>query len=176
MIEECVIDIGQKVRAQLAWVTSWKSIARQDPKGVIVKFRNEEWVGIDDRKPGQAYCRFREGLDAVYSDAKMTSVQDTTATYRMRAVFMHYCTNEIEIARFFALSIMTAVGYDPIRYNVRILRASSDKQWIIQQETKAPPESGKPEDHLQLALVDFDVTLRDSVLDGAACVVPCNPC
>ena len=40
MILECVTDIGQKVRAQLDWVTSWKCIARQDPSGIIVKFRD----------------------------------------------------------------------------------------------------------------------------------------
>lgn len=176
MIQQCAEDIGAKVMAQLEWVTAWKCIARQDPTGVIVHFvGGEQWVGIDDRRSGAAYCRFREGVDAMFADAKLTSARDATTTYRMRAVFMHHCSNDTEIARFFAWSIMSAQNWD-LRYMVRLRSMSSDKQWILQQEAKKAPDSGIPDDNLNLALVDFDVTVRDTILEGATCVPPCDAC
>lgn len=176
MIVEVIADIGQKVKAQLPWVVDVQSIARQDPTGIIVFFDPEQWVGIDDRETGRMYVRYRDGWDALFSDARLTSVQDTTATYRMRAVFMHTCTNEDDIARFLSYSIMGATNYE-LRYAVRLRSVSTDKQFIVKQEMKTPDEqSGVPNDNLRLVMVDFDVTMRDSVLNGTECIPPCNGC
>lgn len=173
MIETIVADIAEKLLAKLPFVKDVRHIARQDPTGIIFIELPEEWAGIDDRHDGKLYVRFREGWDIVFADARMVSSKDTTTTARLRGVFMHYCENEHELARFLSFAIMAAENHS-LRYSVRLLSVSTDKQFIIAQETKQT--EGKPENNLRLIMVDFDVTYRDALLLSPECVPDCHAC
>ena len=173
MIDEVIADIATKVKAQLPFVKTTQHIARQDPTGIILIERPEDWAGIDDRHDGNMYIRFREGWETMFSAAALVSAKDTTVTKRMRAVFMHYCTNEHEIERFLSFGIMNCVNHQ-LRYTVTLRNASTDKQFILAQETKQT--QGKPENRLRLVMVDFDVSYRDSLLTTGACVPNCDGC
>lgn len=173
MIDQIVLDICEKLKVQLPFVKSTQHIARQDPKGIILLEQPEEYAGIDDRADGKLYVRFRDGFDVMFSAARLISGKDTTTTTMLRGVFMHYCDNEIEIARFLSFGIMACENH-ALRYSVNLRRMSTDKQFILQQETKQP--GGWPENKLRLIMVDFDVTYRDALLMEAACVPECHVC
>lgn len=173
MIDQIVLDIATQLKAQLPFVKSTQHIARQDPTGIILLEKPEEFAGVDDRKDGKLYFRFREGWDIMFTAARLTSAPDTTTTARMRGVYMHFCSNEHEIARFLSFAIMACVNHN-LRYSVNLRTMSTDKQFILQQETKQ--EGGWPENNLRLIMVDFDVTYRDALLVEAACVPDCHVC
>lgn len=173
MIAAIVSDIASKLTAQLPFVKSVVHIARQDPSGIILLELPEEYAGIDDRHDGKLYIRFREGWEMLFSDARLTSAPDTTATARLRGVFMHYCENDTEIARFLSYAIMACENHS-MRYSVKLRTMSTDKQFIVAQETKRP--NGIPEDRLRLIMIDFDVTYRDAILVTGDCLPECHVC
>ena len=175
MIHTIIADIAAKLQAQLPWVKSTCAIARQDPStGVILIENPEEYAGIDDRRDGRLYFRFREGWETLYTDARMVSGPDTTTTKRMRAVLTHFCDNEHEIARFTGLALMNARNH-AMRYEVRLRTDTTDKQFIIAQEAKV--QAGTNNDRIRLWMVDFDVTFRDAVLTGEpTCLPTCHVC
>lgn len=177
MIDQILADIGTQLRAQLPWVTETLAIARQDTSGVVFLQRPEGYSGIDDNRPGRLYFRFRDGWDASYSQASLISGPDTKTTEHIRAVLMHTCSNEHEIARFLALGLMNARNNAAAfgRYSTNVLRRSTDLQEIVKQETKNTEGLGN--DRLRLCMVDFDVTYRDAVLTGdPTCIPACNVC
>lgn len=177
MIDEILADIGTQLRGQLPWVTETVSVARQDVRGVVLVESPEQYAGIDDTKPGRLYFRFRDGVDAVYSAARLTSAPDITTTEKIRAVFMCRCKNINEIARFLVLALMNVRNESASfgRYYTTVLTRSTDKNHIIEQETKMTTETR--DDALQLVMVDFDVTYRDAVLTGTpTCVPACHVC
>lgn len=172
MIEAIVTDIAQKVQATLPFVTATKYIARQDPTGIITLERPEEWLGVDDAKAGRLYFRFRDGWDAMFTPGTLISAPNVEETVRLRAVFMHYCTNEQEIARFLAYAILEARNHS-IRYSVRLRMKSTDKQFIFAAETK---REGATANELRLVMIDFDVTYKDAITTTGACLPECDVC
>lgn len=178
MIEDILNDIGAQLRAQLPWVTETVAVARQDVRGVVLMEKPEQYAGIDDTKIGRVYFRFRDGWDATYAGARQISGPDTTTTEQIRGVLVTRCKNIHEIARFLALGIMNARNHaDPKfgRYFTTVLRRSTDKPFIVEQETKGAGDMKN--DDIRLVMVDFDVTYRDAVLTGEpTCVPPCNGC
>lgn len=173
MIDEIAADIALKVQAQLPYVTAVKYLARQDPSGVLVKEDAEEWVGIDDRTDGAMYIRLRDGWEESYTNASLTSAPNMEATAYLRAVFMHRCGNEIPIARFLALALMNSRNHS-MRYATKLRRKSTDKQFIYGLETKR--DDGMPNDTLRLVMIDFDVTYKESAVEGTDCIPNCHVC
>jgi hypothetical protein len=174
MIQTIVEHIGTQVVSQLPFVDAWKSLARQDVSGIIVKEQPEEWVGIDDRHVGTAYCRLRDGWDMTVVDGRLSSAPNMSSVAGLRSVFIHRCGNEHEIARYFAFAIMNARGYDALRYAVQVQRVSTDKQFIYQQETKR--NDAIRSDDLRLVMVDFTVTYKDHLSLTPECVPECHVC
>ena len=168
MIDQIAADMAGKLMAQLPYVKAVKYIARQDPTGIIVKEGPEEWVGVDDRNDGRLYIRFRDGWDGMFVEGRLTSAKNMSTIARLRAVYMHVYTNEHELARFLAYTILNCENHE-LRYAVRLRTWSTDKQFIVTQETKMEGK-GIPDDNLRLIMVDFDVQYRDSLLLTPACV------
>ena len=173
MIDKIATDIATQLLATLPFVKEVKHIARQDPSGILIKEGPEEWAGIDDRKEGRLYLRFRDGWDEMIASGTLISARNMESTARLRGVFMHYCDNELEIARFLAFGIMNCVS-EPLRYRVRVRSKSTDKQFIYAQETKRT--EGMKDDTLRLIMIDFDVMYKDALLLNPECLPACDVC
>lgn len=173
MIHDIINDIGTTLVNKLPWVVEFKQLARQDVSGTIVKEDGEEWVGIDDRWLGRVYFRLRDGIDSTYNVASISSHPDTSTITKLRAVLMHNCKNEHEILRWMSHTIGVSRNH-AMRYKVVLINGSTDKQYIVQQETKK--SGGIPDDHMRLVMVDFDVIYKDALDLNNNCPPDCNEC